>query len=68
MKAKITMTVEWEYEVKPESYYQAFTSDQERLNYDIKAIKDDPWLMLETGEWTTVEIKGQLIEKEATHG
>lgn len=67
MKAKIIMTIEWEYEIKPE-YYKGLNieTDKERLDYDVTTSKDDPWALLENGDWKVSEVKGELV-KEAPH-
>ncbi|MNH94458.1 hypothetical protein D3C73_470790 [compost metagenome] len=72
MKAKITMTIEWEYEINPEHYKDIMTvpvgTDQDRLNYDVNAIRIDPWVLLENGEWQVRDVKGEMIAGEAnTH-
>ena len=68
MKAKITITIEWEYETSPEDYKGLnLETDEERLNYDINAVKDDPWALLESGDWTVKEVKGELVKEANIH-
>jgi len=66
MKAKIRLTIEWEYETKPEDYRGLnLETDEERLNYDVSSVKNDPWAMLESGDWSVKEVTGELVEEES---
>ncbi|KKO51118.1 hypothetical protein [Paenibacillus sp. DMB20] len=67
MKAKITITLECEYEIRSE-YYKGITevpdNDQDRLEYDILMAKEDHWMFLENGDWKLKEVTGQLLEDD----
>jgi hypothetical protein len=68
IKAKLTMTIEWEYTIAPEAYEKIqppVVTDQDRLNFDINAAKIDPWALLENGEWTVKEVTGRLLEDDS---
>lgn len=65
MKAKIQLTIEWAYKTKPEDYKGLnLETDEQRLNFDVNAVKNDPWALIETGDWKVKEVKGELIKED----
>lgn len=59
MKAKITITIEHEYEIVPENYPTGL-SEQAMLNLDIEGAQDDPCLYL-FSPTSTIKVEGKLI-------
>ena len=66
IKAKITYTIEVEYEMHPE-YYDAGITPQQMLEVDLQGAHDDPFLGMDRPEakWT---IKGELLRAAPSEG
>lgn len=58
-KFRMTVTYVYEYEINPE-YYEGMTTDQERMDSDIKSYQDDP-AMLDLKDAREFTVKGELI-------
>lgn len=68
MKAKITMIIEWDFETKPEDYQGLnLKTDSERLQFDIDQTRENPWQVLEIGDWEVKEVKGELVKEVNPH-
>lgn len=59
-KVKLTILVEVEYEMNPRFYPESF-SDDERLALDLAGSKDDPYLMMDSGN-TNFTITNKFID------
>lgn len=72
MKAKITMVMEYEFEINPKNYEGIkdvdSTNNQDCLDWDMKWMRENPSQAIDFFDWHVKEIKGELIEEEATHG
>lgn len=63
-KAKMTITVEVEYDIDPE-HYPGVTDPMQMLKVDINGAEEDPYMWLDrtNATWT---IKGELINGPGT--
>lgn len=70
MKAKMTMILEAEFEIKPHNYSGIEGLDpnnlQDCLNWQVLYVADFPYESLDNFEWEFKGIKGELV-KEAPH-
>ncbi|MEK5085898.1 hypothetical protein MKY98_02965 [Paenibacillus sp. FSL M8-0228] len=68
-KAKITITFEAVYEVNHKDYLKHVNTDEQALDWDIRAIKSEPEMFLEMFDYedmALVNVKGELVEGEDT--
>lgn len=63
MKAKITVSVTFEYEMNPENYMDGERTPEQMLATDLANINDDPFSFIDSSSAQWV-IAGELLKEE----
>ena len=67
IKARFTLTVTMEVEIKPENYLPKIpltATNEERIAYDILTMKENTWVILDSDN-AVYNVTGELLEEES---